>query len=286
MKTVTITCRGGRTRPGRHRSPGSERRGDCRGAGRVEAAQVHVQLPVTKPVRGLVRPVQGKGGLADADGATDRGDRHRPRRTGVGLVQHPGHLQFGGPAGEAGYRRGQLPRHRRRREQLPEPVGRNSQRLSQLGPQSRQSLWPATFPPHHGGALHVQPLGQLFLGLAHRRAVTMDDRLGSDDARCPTQVADSARWPDVSVITIERTQIMRLCVCSVEPPAAGPCSGARDLRHPPLLFQVWGRSPASRAMQQIARPWAVLAGRRASQGPRPRRRGRTSGRRGDRFGGR
>jgi hypothetical protein len=86
------------------------------GFGRVEAAQVHMQLPAGETGRDLVRPVQGQRGLAHTGGAADRGDHHRPRRARSSLLQDPGQrCQLTGPAGEIGHRRGQLPRHWRRR---------------------------------------------------------------------------------------------------------------------------------------------------------------------------
>ena len=57
---------------------GPQERGQRVGGGQrlggVVAAQVHVELPVGEPVGGLVRPVQGQGGLADPGGAADRRD--------------------------------------------------------------------------------------------------------------------------------------------------------------------------------------------------------------------
>jgi hypothetical protein len=84
-----------------------------------------------------------------------------------------------GPAGEISHRRGQLPRHRRALragrgvaagQQLLDAVRRDRQRLGQAGPQPRQRRGLAAFPAHHRGALHPQPLGQLFLGQTHRLA--------------------------------------------------------------------------------------------------------------------
>jgi hypothetical protein len=160
-----------------------------RGAGGVEAAQVHVQLPVAEPVRDPVRPVQRQGGLAHPGGAADRGDHHRARRARVGVVQHPGQrVQFGGAAGEVGDRGWQLPRRRRGRavaspvtrvarlvgrpggQQVFEPIGGDTQRLAELGADPGQRLGFAAFPAHHGRALDVQQAGERLLGKAQRLA--------------------------------------------------------------------------------------------------------------------
>ena len=52
------------------------RRGRQRGTGRVEAAQVDVQLPVGKLLGDLVREADGQGGLADPGGPGDGCDHH------------------------------------------------------------------------------------------------------------------------------------------------------------------------------------------------------------------
>ena len=54
----------GRHAEGVQEPPDGRLRGN-RGAGGVEAAQVHIQLPVTEPSGDLVRPVQRQRGLAD-----------------------------------------------------------------------------------------------------------------------------------------------------------------------------------------------------------------------------
>jgi hypothetical protein len=57
--------------------------------GRVEPAQVDVQLAIGEPVGDPVRPVDRQGGLADASGPGDHGDHHRARRRLVGVVEQP-----------------------------------------------------------------------------------------------------------------------------------------------------------------------------------------------------
>jgi hypothetical protein len=87
-----------------------------RNTGGVKAAQVHIQLPVAEPAGDLMCPAQRERGLADACRPADRGDHHRPRAIAACLIQDLGQRrQFGGPAGEVRHRRGQLPRHLRRR---------------------------------------------------------------------------------------------------------------------------------------------------------------------------
>ena len=110
-------------------------------AGRVIAAQVHVQLPVGEPVRGLVRPVHGQRGLADPGCSPDRRDDHRSPAGGR-LVRQPGQgLQFGGPAAEVGDGGRQLVRPRRL------PLSRPGRRGG------RERL-----PPQDGQVPRVEPL--------------------------------------------------------------------------------------------------------------------------------
>jgi hypothetical protein len=85
-----------------------------RGAGGVEAAQVHIQLPVGEAVCGLMGPVHRQRGLAHPGGPADRGDHHRARRAGR-LPGQPVELPDLLPAaGEVPHPGRQLPRHRRR----------------------------------------------------------------------------------------------------------------------------------------------------------------------------
>ncbi len=59
----------------------------CHRAVRVEAAQVHVQLPVGELVSHLMRPVHGQRGLADPRRSADRGDDYRARVWLAGTIQ-------------------------------------------------------------------------------------------------------------------------------------------------------------------------------------------------------
>jgi hypothetical protein len=83
--------------------------------GRVEPAQVDVQLPVGELVDDLVRPVHGQSGLADPGGTGDGRDHHGAalRR---GFVQQAAEcFQLVGASGEVSYRHGKLVWHRRGR---------------------------------------------------------------------------------------------------------------------------------------------------------------------------
>jgi hypothetical protein len=148
-----------------------------------------MQLPVGKPIGDLVRPVQRQRCLAHPRGPADRGDHHRARRPGAGLVQDSGErLQFGGPAGEVRHRRGQLTWHHSRAvaapgaragcavvlrasgQQLLDPLSGDLQRPGQLRPDPRRRRSLAALPAHHRGALDRQQLRQLFLRQAQRLA--------------------------------------------------------------------------------------------------------------------
>jgi hypothetical protein len=83
-----------------------------RPAGRVEAAQVDVELAVGEPVGDPVRPVHRQGGLADAGRTGDRGDDHGRRGAPAAATdQAVQGGQLGGPAGEPVDAGGQLPGH-------------------------------------------------------------------------------------------------------------------------------------------------------------------------------
>ena len=69
-------------------------------AGRVEAAQVDVQLAVREAVGDLVRPVHGQGGLADACHPADGADHHGGRVLAPGGQQGVGLGEFAAPPGE------------------------------------------------------------------------------------------------------------------------------------------------------------------------------------------
>ena len=83
--------------------------------GRIEPPQVHVQLPVGKPGRDLVRPGQRQCGLADPRGPADRRDDHRAARLRRLIQQGAERAQLGRPAREPPDRPGQLARHRQLR---------------------------------------------------------------------------------------------------------------------------------------------------------------------------
>ena len=94
------------SRRSRRASSGSHRR-----TGRVETAQVHVQLPIRELPGGLVREMQGQRGLADPGRpGDDRDDRGRAPLGGLGR-QSGELLQRPVPAGEMPRRGGQLPGH-------------------------------------------------------------------------------------------------------------------------------------------------------------------------------
>ncbi len=78
--------------------------------GRIEAAQVDVELSVGEAVGDLVRPVHGQGGLADAAHAADRTDHDRGRRAGMVGQQGSDTVEFGLSADERGQIGGQLRR--------------------------------------------------------------------------------------------------------------------------------------------------------------------------------
>jgi hypothetical protein len=64
--------------------------GRGRRAGRVVAAQVHVQLPVRELACRLVSPVDGQRSLAYPRRSADHDDRHRSRLLGADLAEQPG----------------------------------------------------------------------------------------------------------------------------------------------------------------------------------------------------
>ena len=83
-----------------------------RDARRVEAAQVHVQLAVTKTLRGLVRPAHRQGGLADPGSPRHGADHHGSPRRPHRIVQQPvKRRQLTRPPGEVRGRAWQLARH-------------------------------------------------------------------------------------------------------------------------------------------------------------------------------
>ena len=74
----------------------------------VEAAQVHVELPVGELPGDLMRPVHRQRGLPDPGRAADRGDDRGP----AGLLQHLGQGgELVAPPDEGGHRRGQVRGH-------------------------------------------------------------------------------------------------------------------------------------------------------------------------------
>ncbi len=110
---LRVHCRGdGRRRyPDRVQEPADRRRGIERGAGRVEAAQVDVQLPVGVALRDLMRPVHGQGSLAHARGPGDRRDHHGARGGQRPIRDCVQHRQLIGPADKMRGGTRQLARH-------------------------------------------------------------------------------------------------------------------------------------------------------------------------------
>ena len=100
-------------RHGKRVEEGSDRLGRAHdGAGRVEPAEVEVELPVGEPVGHPVRPVQGERGLSHAGRSGHRRDDHGG---GNATCRRQDRVQFGelvGPAAEPARRRRQLARYR------------------------------------------------------------------------------------------------------------------------------------------------------------------------------
>jgi hypothetical protein len=79
--------------------------------GRVEPAQVDVELAVREMVGDLVRPMDREGRLAHAGGSADHHHGHATARVDVGLHELCQHPPFDLAADEVRRRRGQGPRH-------------------------------------------------------------------------------------------------------------------------------------------------------------------------------
>jgi hypothetical protein len=121
---------------------------------RVEAAQVHVQLPVRKRCHELAGNLERQRGLADARQPADRSDHHGLPALLAGLILQAGQPgQLGGATGEVPALGWQLPGHDRGRMR---PRGAGRRRSSGLSGEfltSGEELGP-------GPAAQVQGIGQ------------------------------------------------------------------------------------------------------------------------------
>ena len=118
--------------------------------GRVEAAQVDVELAVREPVPHLVCPVHGERGLTHPGGTGDRRDHDRGRLPAGGVQQRVKLCQLVGPAGEPPHVQRQQGRHGTRRR-----PGRYRCRLVVPAAQDRPVR-----PLELGNGIHAQLLGQ------------------------------------------------------------------------------------------------------------------------------
>ncbi|GAA4260805.1 hypothetical protein GCM10022255_090910 [Dactylosporangium darangshiense] len=184
--------RGLRVQPGRHsvgghpepveQHPQRVTRGESR-AGRAEAAQVDVQLPVGKPVRGPVRPVHGQGGLADPGGPRQRrdddGDAAPLRAGGEGVELSDRRAPSGEPAHVQRHLRGhgrrwRGPRSHRRWVGLLTEQQRAVQRLQRRSGVGAQRVGEALAQT----GVHVEGLGVAPL-VPQRPHEALDGRLGA-----------------------------------------------------------------------------------------------------------
>ena len=131
--------------PSASRNPRTASAGSSAAPGRVEAAQVDVELAVGEPVGDPVRPVHGQGGLADA-GRAGRSRRYRRGRRRCRAAQQGVEVaQVRHPAGERGDVGWELSRHRmprrRRAGAAPVPASRTRYASASSGPGSTPSSW-------------------------------------------------------------------------------------------------------------------------------------------------